>query len=67
MEENQKSNFIEEETQNEMREDSFWNKGREVPNDSLDNNVIKSKTENQSPNSINIKEAECVEIINEQK
>jgi len=67
MEENEKSNFIEEETRNEMREDSFWNKGREVPMDSLDNNIIKSKTENQSPNSINIKEAECVEIINEQK
>ena len=60
----EKSNFIEDETRNEMKEDSFWNKGREIPNDSLDNNIKKSKI---SAIDINIRESESVDIINDQK
>ncbi len=66
MEENQKSNFIEEDTRNEMREDSFWNKRREIPSDSLDKNLRK-KNQNSHLNNINIRESELRDILQEQK
>ena len=64
--EDQKSNFIEDETRNEMREDSFWDKGREVPNDSLDPEIKRSRQTANNSN-INIRESESVDIINDQK